>query len=371
MLSKLFKKYLPVSSRSFHAFESYANSMLEKLVHENNELKTQISQLHSHNSQLLSAIKDLKGEHEYEQMRDMLFYWQLYRKDDEDITQTKRRFLNNLPKATGINKLFQDVQVKLFKEFDQLCRENSIRYWTCSGTLLGAYIYRDIIPWDDDIDVFVMRSDLQKLQELLAEKYSQFRITECWDWYVICKQIRLRLSDQDNPAFIDLYPMDAITSDVEEGFQLSVKARADFVAKARAKFADTAWKDTPYLFERNDLYEQIEELYTSCVQELSQRVNFAQDIEAEDTTGFIRGIENITEDQDTGPYPKQDWLDMVDLEYRDFKVLAPRQYLTYLHRAYGDFYKIPRDVNSHEHVAQDYISSTSAVEAMNRYLQTP
>ena len=70
-----------------------------------------------------------------------------------------------------------------------------------SGTLLGAYIYNDIIPWDDDVDVFITRKQLAELQQILQDDET-FHVTVVWDWYVPCKQIRFKLRDEKNPTFM-------------------------------------------------------------------------------------------------------------------------------------------------------------------------
>ncbi len=51
--------------------------------------------------------------------------------------------------------------------FDNVCRRHGIRYWLCSGTLLGAVRHGGYIPWDDDLDISMMREDYERFSQIM------------------------------------------------------------------------------------------------------------------------------------------------------------------------------------------------------------
>ena len=64
----------------------------------------------------------------------------------------------------------KNVSLEILMELDRFCQENEICYFLAYGTLLGAVRHKGFIPWDDDVDVWLMRNDYERLRTKWKEK---------------------------------------------------------------------------------------------------------------------------------------------------------------------------------------------------------
>ncbi|MDR0784472.1 MAG: LicD family protein [Treponema sp.] len=123
-------------------------------------------------------------------------------------------------------KKCQEIQLGLLKDFDRVCRERNWTYWLDGGTLLGAIRHKGFIPWDDDIDVAMPRSDFEAFarngqyylnSDIFVQTIETDRFPGCF-----CVKLRDRKSvliekgDEGiyipfhQGIFIDIFPIDII-----------------------------------------------------------------------------------------------------------------------------------------------------------------
>ncbi len=113
-----------------------------------------------------------------------------------------------MPDLPETKQLHMDMLV-LLKMFDEICRNNYIRYSLHGGTLLGCIRDKGFIPWDDDIDVSMTREEYSKLQDVF--KQTVFDNNFYLDYTTNrCPQLWLKLPGKQ-PVWLDIFVWDYIS----------------------------------------------------------------------------------------------------------------------------------------------------------------
>lgn len=130
---------------------------------------------------------------------------------------------------------YKKITLNILVKIDEICRENNIKYFLFAGTLLGAVRHKGFIPWDDDIDIAMMREDYNKLAEIIQSGnygINFIRIEENADtiypYGKICDQSTILIEHnfrkvEGYGAFIDVFPFDYLPESEDERKKLKKK----------------------------------------------------------------------------------------------------------------------------------------------------
>ena len=77
-------------------------------------------------------------------------------------------------REVGIQEL-REIQIQILDIVTSFCEQHNIQYWLDSGTLLGAIRHKGYIPWDDDIDIGMLREDFDKFMNLFNQYNSKYK----------------------------------------------------------------------------------------------------------------------------------------------------------------------------------------------------
>ena len=113
--------------------------------------------------------------------------------------------------------------LEILLEVDKICKKHDIPYWLSSGTLIGAMRHDGFIPWDDDLDIEMLRKDYVRLMAVLPKELPSWLALQNSDtdpnYFYFYAKVRDRRSKmleqngydrlwQEQGIYIDIFPME-------------------------------------------------------------------------------------------------------------------------------------------------------------------
>lgn len=125
-------------------------------------------------------------------------------------------------------RVIQMIGLGLLCAFDEFCKKEGLSYSLAGGTLLGAVRHGGFIPWDDDVDIFMLRPDYEKLIELIKvdpfigehlEFIGSYQFNTNLTWIRLTDNrttVQHQTSSSINHVWIDILPVDAVPENEED-----------------------------------------------------------------------------------------------------------------------------------------------------------
>ena len=118
-------------------------------------------------------------------------------------------------------KEIQDYGLEMMKDIHAFCVANNIKYTLGGGSMLGAIRHKGFIPWDEDVDVFMLRQDYEKFCSMY--KSSHYKLIKGGDSYLCFARVyddketvtvsKAPWCDRKTGAWIDVFPLDGAPDD--------------------------------------------------------------------------------------------------------------------------------------------------------------
>ena len=128
--------------------------------------------------------------------------------DNIDRDEMRNGFL-----VTSQRKKLWNVQIGLINEFARVCKKHNLRWFAIGGTLLGAARHKGFIPWDDDVDVCMLRPEYEKFRRIVTQEVKPPFSVEFWHDFRLETDEPSKLADESLPlisaAQIKKYPVHA------------------------------------------------------------------------------------------------------------------------------------------------------------------
>ncbi len=241
----------------------------------------------------------------------------------------------------------KQVQLEIMDYFDSFCRKNDIKYSLADGTLIGAVRHKGYIPWDDDIDVMMLRSEYDKFvklhgngerYKLTNEEYGhnyglQSRLCDSHSILVFTVPFKCKV---DNGIFIDIIPIDNYP-DSDEAQRRQQNLIAKYGLNARIMCAKWIYllKDS---VGRKDLWKRLLLSFTTMEYWRSK---------AHKVMSMYNGIETkmLAEMEfwrhQPWVFPRETFSSYIDIDFEGRKYMSIKNYDLFLKAQYGDYMKLP------------------------------
>ena len=229
---------------------------------------------------------------------------------------------------------------------DKICRENDIQYFLAGGSLLGAIRHKDMIPWDDDLDIGMLREDYEKFRRvcpgLLDEKHTYESHYTCDNVHYYFDKIRLKntyfSTNYSNNflipdgVFFDILIYDQ-TSNNRFLQKLQIKLLTIWTRVINVKWYNRPRKKIHYRatviclpFMRRLPWSFFHGIFDFIIKFFSKKKN----------ARYV--IDGVGQNIRKGPFLKE-WIENVEyVDFGEMKAPVPTGYDQYLRHFYGDNY---------------------------------
>lgn len=300
--------------------------------------------------------------------KQQLDIWLSQPKFPDDLTQVKKDFWRSYPQAEGDLRAIQYANLCLLHRLKKLCDEIGVRFWLHGGSLVGAVRHSGYVPWDDDIDVGMMRADFVRLKELLSED-AYYKIQDIYYTSLACRSYRFMRKENDANIFVDIFlydyyqpTQDTILNDWWKLIDFKLALRTQFaalVAEYKLKPHNEALDDIPELKARLD---KLIDLY--CGRIISDTptdwIAWGLDNNYENASRFAWHHGRIFNASDIFP--------LAECDFENEKMYIPNNYEKYVYAEYGvDYLDMPGDIGISKHV-NIYFSHPEDIEGVKQLI---
>lgn len=273
------------------------------------------------------------------------------------------------------------VELDLLAELDRVCKKHNLQYYADGGTLLGAARHKGFIPWDDDVDIAMMRKDYEKLCSIAPSEFSHpyFFQTEYSDFGSLRGHAQLRnsqttaiLGNKENVRqynqgiFIDIFPLDAIPDNkFQKRYQKMMLnlykrlyllcAYSTIYYNGNSQLRNMKIKT----FIHNHFYEQSKALIDVFYKKYERICSKYNNKQTKYLCLFCFGYEILRRE-------RSKYAQVVELDFENRKLPAPYQYVDVLALQYGDWKKYVIGKSFHgnvffdtEHSYLEYLTKNS------------
>ncbi len=244
-------------------------------------------------------------------------------------------------------KKLQSIELEALLSVDAVCSKLGIKYFLVGGTLLGAVRHKGFIPWDDDIDIGLLRDDyeifIQNAQNILpshlfVQNYKTdpevpFNFTKIRDCRTTFVEKSMKNVKMNHGVYIDVFPIDYYPEN-----RICEILKNKILCFIVHRFNKVYYKD------KDECYSLLGQVSNSLCNLLFRKTRQAVAtreffIKLGKKSKLMKNYSGAWGDREIVPAECFD--DFIRLDFEGHQLMAPAAYDLYLRHIYGDYMTLP------------------------------
>lgn len=249
--------------------------------------------------------------------------------------------------VTDIREI-QQMELGIMEYIHETCQKIGVKYFLAYGSLIGAVRHKGFIPWDDDMDICMLREDYEKLQDYLIanpdERYEMMSYKNNINYvypfmkvqdnhtYLLEEDVRI---DSNMGIYVDIFPVDGYENDT------NFKNKMTKLIKKRQLSCYTFKGITNTKSVLNSLIRYISVIifyFTNTNKYVAQIEELAKSRKVSD----YEEVDYLIYKDMNKPVWRREWLEQVTTgTFEGKKFTIPKKYHEILTSDYGDYMQLP------------------------------
>lgn len=235
----------------------------------------------------------------------------------------------------------QIYMLNVLKDIDKFCRENNISYTLCGGTMLGAVRHKGFIPWDDDLDIDMLRQDYDKfIANYKSDKYKLLCNTDENPEMLSVGYAKVvdpstftinKNKEREYGVFVDVFPLEGLPEDPSQHYKYYHKG-----ARIHNRFYHRHRKD----------FVSIIKSYGHSLNYWRKKLNEIQTCRKYMDSEYVSNL--IGSNGTYMKLPRAAFKDLIDIPFEGCNFLSIRDTDSYLKALYGPNYMVPVKYPMHQ-----------------------
>lgn len=247
----------------------------------------------------------------------------------------------------------QLIMKSILKDIAVICDKHNIRYFLDAGTLIGAVRHKGFIPWDDDIDIGMLREDYEKFLSVIKAELPPHLFLQThendlgYDIYQVPCKIRyndtlyieekiVENKNMHNGLFVDILPYDSLPKK-RWVYKLQRKI-SNFILKSFVRCREKPER----LTLKNKITHFIYKVVVGIFSTKRRQKLFDFLVKWNDKNSEHMGY-GLDTPWSQYIYKKEDFFDLIKVEFEGDYFKAPKNYDAILTQLYGDYMTLPKE----------------------------